>query len=244
MKGNMASTELIVPGEDSTYLALRMEPGEVTDLIRDNLGGDGLSPHELDKVKVPSGGGSTWEVPGLDGIEAMKEIEGIIIERATRRAYWPTKEADGESPDCRSEDGLIGIGDPGGSCAECPFNEFGSDVDGGAGKACKETRQLFLLQPDSLIPIVLTVPPASLANVKAYFLRLLRAQLSPLDVVTKIGLEVATRKGTTTKFSKVTLSAGQRLDPDAKARMRAYAALLTPAMQRAAETAHEDITNE
>jgi hypothetical protein len=40
---------------------------------------------------------------------------------------------------CRSEDMVNGIGEPGGKCATCPLNQFGSAKNGeGKGKACTE----------------------------------------------------------------------------------------------------------
>lgn len=228
------STELVPSGDESPFAVLRMPQDEATDLIRDALGGEQLGIGDLDRIKVPSGGGGAWEVPTLEGDSHVATIEGVIVHKVPRRAYWPytvedrPDDSDGR-PVCQSNDGIVGVGDPGGSCAECPFNEFGSDIKGGPGKACKETRQLFVLTKDDLLPIVLTVPPTSLANVKSYFLKLLRAQVSPMDVVTTIGLERADNGKY--KFSKVTLRAGERLAPDARARLRAYADTLMPAME-------------
>lgn len=230
--------ELVPAGDESPYVVLRMEESEANTLLRDALGGDSLSITDLDSVKVPSGGAVNWEVPSLDGDTAQKEIRGVIIHRNTQRAYWPYSmedrpdDSDGR-PHCQSFDGEVGIGDPGGDCSECPFNEFESDIKGGPGKACKETRQLFVLTEDDILPLVLTIPPGSLANVKAYFLRLLRAQLAPQDVVTSIALERVEPKGRP-KFARVTLTAGERLTADAKARLRAYSVILAPAMEHAA----------
>lgn len=239
----MASKELVKAGEDSPFAVLRMGEHELSDLITENLGGESLSPRDLDRVKVPSGSGSVWEVPSFDGISAEKVIKGVIVHRATRRAYWKEKySGGGEQPDCFSDDGVLGQGDPGGPCSECPFNEFESGHDG-ISKACKEIRQLFVLTPDSLIPIVLNIPPGSLANVKAYFLRLLRAQIQPTDVVTEIGLEKATSRGGI-DYSKVTLTASDRLDIDAAAQLRAYARLLEPAFSAASRVTREDVSED
>jgi len=219
-----------------------MDQSELAELIRDTLEGESLHAHDLDRVKVPSGGSTTWEVPSLDGEVSMKVIEGVIVSRATRRAYWSNPEPTDEAPQCSSEDGVEGVGDPGGPCTECPFNEWGSSPKG-AGKACKETRQLFVVQPDSLIPIVVTVPPASLANVKAYLLRLLRAQIKGTDVITKISLEKVNNKQGT-PYARVLLAAGERLDPEASARMRAYAAAMEPAFQAAARVERSEVEEE
>lgn len=236
----MASEALVVPGDDSKYLALRMEQSELVDLIRENLGGDGLSPGDLDRIKVPAGGGISFSVPTIDGEEDTKELRGVIVDRATRRAYWPDSyDGSNDPPQCFSNDGQFGQGDPGGACSDCPFNEFGS-AENGIGKACKETRQLFLLPVDSIIPLVVTLPPASLANAKSYFMRLLRGQLSPLDVETVITLVKDKNKGGIV-FSKVELAAGDRLSPEAKERMREYSGLLQPAIEAASRIERDEV---
>lgn len=233
------SQELVPVGDTSPFALLRMSGSDAAELVRDALGGEKLSAGDLDRVKVPAGGAVSWEVPTLDGEISMKVLEGVVVHRANRRAYWPYSmedrpDDDDGRPVCQSFDGEVGLGDPGGNCAECPFNEFGSDIKGGPGKACKETRQLFLLTKDDLLPIAVTIPPASLANVKAYFLRLLRAQLSPSDVVTR--LTIAKEKNSRgTAYGRVELTAGERLDADAKVRMRQYATMIAPAVQAATE---------
>lgn len=228
------STELVPVGEESPFAVLRMAPDEAQELLQDALGGDTLSFSDLDRIKVPSGGGQSWEIPSLTGDVSARVLEGVIVHKEDRRAYWPytvedrPDDSDGR-PDCQSTDLIMGIGSPGGECSSCPFNEFNSDIKGGPGKACKETRQLFVLTKNDLLPIVLTVPPTSLRNVREYFVRLLRAQVSPLSVVTSIGLEKADNGKF--KFSKVTLTAGERLTPDATGRLRAYAEAMMPAMK-------------
>lgn len=237
-------TDLVPLGDESPFALLRMAPNDAHDLLRDALGGESLKISDLDRVKVPSGGGTTWELPTLDGEKAVKEIEGVIIHRATRRAYWEyamedRPDDDDGRPQCSSSDGELGVGEPGGACATCPYNEFESDIKGGPGKACKEMRQLFVLTPDDILPLVVTIPPASLANVKAYLLRLLRAQLSPSDVVTKITLTKA-ENNNKIKFSKVTLERSANLEPDARLRVREYATMMAPAFEQAARVDREE----
>lgn len=240
----MASTELVTTGEDSSFALLRMEAGDAQELIKDALGGDALAFKDLDRIKVPSGGGTNWEIPSLEGDTASKEIEGVILHRATRRSYWPyameeRPDDDDGRPQCQSYDGEVGVGDPGGDCASCPLNEFGTDIKGGPGKACKETRQLFVLTKDDLLPLVVVIPPGSLANVREYFLRLLRAQLAPNSVVTKIAL-TKEKNSRNTAFSKVTLTKGETLDPESRARVRDHATMLQPMIERAAEVRRDE----
>lgn len=232
-------------GEDSPYALLRMEPDDVTELLRDALGGEALAFKDLDRIKFPSGGGTTFEVPTLDGEVAAKELKGVIIGRQTRRAYWPfpleeRPDDDDGRPHCASVDGWTGVGDPGGDCASCPFNEFGSDIKGGPGKACKETRQIFLLTENDLLPLAITIPPGSLANVKDYFMRLLRAQVKPSDVVTTITLEKA-ENAAKIKFARANLKAGERLTPAARERVKAYSEAMASAMEQAATVKQEEV---
>lgn len=222
-------TDLIVRGEESTFMVLRHDLDEVAELVKETLDGEALQPQDLDRVKVPGSGGQTWELITADGDEvATKTIEGIILDAPIRRSYWEGEyEGGGEPPNCYSLDGKVGIGEPGGSCADCPLNEYETAAKG-KGKACKETRQLFILMSDSLIPIVLNVPPASLANFKQYRIRTLRGGSSLTGQTTIIGLEKDKNDGGI-DFSKVTFKKGTKLDTDASAMARAYGAMLRPA---------------
>ena len=110
------------------------EGGDLQEIIADNLGGEQITPFDLDRVTVPAGGALSWEVPTLDGEESVKEIEGIVIYWRTARAYWEQgldESGGGSPPDCSSDDGQIGIGTiaatvQGGQCSACPMNQFGS----------------------------------------------------------------------------------------------------------------------
>jgi hypothetical protein len=236
---------LIEPGDDSPYAVLRQDPNDLRELLADALGGETLAFKDLDRIKVPSGGGTTWEIPTLNGEVATKEIRGVIIHRATRRSYWPTPledrgDDDDGRPDCASVDGRVGIGNPGGDCASCPMNEWNSDIKGGPGKACKETRQLFVLTENDLLPLAITIPPGSLAGAKDYFMRLLRAQLSPTDVVTVISLSKQ-QNAAKINFARVEFTAAERLSPEARNRVKEYATAMRPAMELAAMVKQDEV---
>lgn len=72
---------------DSGYLALN---NNALDIIRANLKSQPLTLDLFDLVKSPSGGSTVFEVPGLTGNEAEKELTGIILDYTTPRAYWDT----------------------------------------------------------------------------------------------------------------------------------------------------------
>ena len=62
---------------DSGYLALN---NSAIDIIRENLKNQPLSYDLFDVVKSPSGGATVFEVPGLAGAEAEKELVGIVLD--------------------------------------------------------------------------------------------------------------------------------------------------------------------
>lgn len=119
------------------------------------------------RVKIPSGGQLQFEIPSdnPDNPDYARYLEGIIVYSHNANAYWPTGEDydDNTPPSCQSMDGKLGYGCPGGICADCPYNRYGSDTKGtGKGKACKNQRILYLLRSGDAMPIQLTLSPTSI----------------------------------------------------------------------------------
>ena len=175
---------------NSSYLALT---NNAFDLIRANLKSQPLTLDLFDLVKSPSGGSTVFEVPGLAGNEAAMELTGIVLDYTTPRAYWDTPDpVEGTPPVCMSQDSIISH--DGKACAHCPYNDFGSKDGESNAKACKESVLLFLLRPNSIIPLLVRVPVTSKPRFLKYSTRLL-STLTPISsVVTKITLEKATSK--------------------------------------------------
>lgn len=175
---------------ESTYLALT---NNALDIIRANLKSQPLTLDLFDIVKSPSGGSTVFEVPGLSGNEAAKELEGIILDYTTPRAYWDTPDpVEGTPPVCMSQNSIIS--EDGKACAHCPYNDFGSKDGESNAKACKESVLLFLLRTGSIIPLLVRIPVTSKPRFLKYSTRLL-STLTPISsVVTKITLEKATSK--------------------------------------------------
>ncbi len=186
---NPVENVALTPSE-SGYLALN---NNALDVIRANLKNQPLSVDLFDIVKSPSGGSTVFAVPGLAGDEAEKELTGIILDYTTPRAYWDTPDpVEGTPPVCLSQNSIISH--DGKSCAHCPYNDFGSKDGESAAKACKESVLIFLLRPNSIIPVLVRVPVTSKARFLKYSTRLL-STLTPISsVVTKITLEKATSK--------------------------------------------------
>ena len=68
-------------------------------------------------------------------------------------------------------DGKTGIGEPGGACATCPMNAYGSARDGGRGKACKNMRDIYLLRSGEYMPLLISLPPTSIKPFKEFLNR-------------------------------------------------------------------------
>jgi hypothetical protein len=252
-------TELAVfDASASAFPVLFAQEGEggVAQIIEDNFGEEGFSPSDLDRLKVPAGGGRAWDIP--DEAPAQ-HIDGVVIHRQPTRSFWFKKRGeDGEEdgpPDCYSPDAKVGVGvfgqpdtrpegadltvNPTGECAGCPMNVFGSSTSGsGNGKACKEQMQVYVLQEEAVLPIQISLPPTSLRPWKKYMTRLAAKGKSYMAVVTRFGLEV--EKGGGQTYSVVTPSKIADLQPEEAAAARAYGATIRAHVEAAAR-AREDL---
>src|SRR5262249_25962862 len=131
-----------------------------------------LEPADLPRVHIPLGGGTVWQVPGLNGAGPVDQLVGIVLRWRDTRAFWPRgaeEDARGAPPDCSSPDAITAVGDPGGSCRDCPFARFAS-ASNGRGQACRLTRELLFVRPDDRIPLVISIPPSSYTAVRRFFL--------------------------------------------------------------------------
>lgn len=205
--------------------------------MRDNIGGAQLRALDLDRITVPAGGGLFWLVKSLDNPDGipLKELTGVIVFQQRSRAFWAKGLGDGDAgtpPDCISNDCLVGIGTPGGSCITCPKAQFGSDAKGGKSQACSEKRVIFLLQAGKVLPTVMMIPPSSLKNLNTYMLRLAQESMPYYAIETKVGLEKA-QSGDGVGYSKVTFTPGARITGDAAAQIVEFSKLIKATFQSA-----------
>jgi len=192
MKGTRINmnTDTTLATVDTGYIALTSNALEI---INENLKNQPLSYQLFDIVKSPSGGATVFAVPGLAGEDAEKELTGIILDYTTPRAYWETPEPiEGEPPVCFSRDSLISH--EGKPCSRCQFNDFGSKDGDSNAKACKESVHIFLLRPDTILPIIVRIPVTSKIIFQRYMTRLIGCMIPLSGVVTRITLEKATSK--------------------------------------------------
>lgn len=205
-----------VQGEviESNYKALSVPSKELVAMLQNNLGTQ-IGPYDLDRVKVPSGGGTTWEVPSLEGIKKSEVLEGIILHIKDVRSYWAKSFGGGnQPPDCSSTDMTHGVGKPGGDCLKCPMAQFGSAIgqDGkpGKGQACKHVRLMLFLRQDDLIPLLVAVPPSSVKGAKKYSLRLVGAGYPYQGVVTQLRL-TKTKNATGIEYGQIDFAMSRKL---------------------------------
>lgn len=195
----------------------------------------------FDKVSIPSGGGTMWELPGMenpDEPEYNKEIEGVIVDHYPVNAFFEN-EYTGEivPPTCSSMDGKLGIGNPGGMCVNCPLNKYGS-ADDGKGKKCKNLRRIYILRSGEILPLLVTLPPTSIKNFSDYISkRIVTKGMKACDVVTKMTLTVE-KSQTGIKYSKAQFSIARTLRLEEKKVMREFSNNIkqTTRLQRVDET--------
>lgn len=225
---------------------------EILAIIRENVGEDGIGVLDLDSIGIPGGGGTSWEVPSLEGTDSVKALDGVIVGWRSPRFFYHLsidETGGGQAPDCASDDGVIGVGEfqagsegnPSGQCATCPKNEWGSALDSKGeptrGKACRETRQLFMLLPGSVLPISVTVPPTSIKPMKQYLLRLASNSVPYYGAVTRLELEPQQDGGR--KWSVVKPSLVEVLAPELTAAAKQMGQSLQTAARRPAAPASE-----
>lgn len=157
---------------------------------------DGFTMLNLDKISFATADNYTWNVPTADGPDPRRYLDVIMVHQhpARQRYSDPYDPAMPTPPVCVSYDGVRGHGEPGGLCAQCPYNQVGPDAE------CRPYRWLYLLFPDSIFPTFLSLPRTSLtrklANGIARYLvdlakggrQKVKGGLWPWEVVTRITL--------------------------------------------------------
>jgi hypothetical protein len=164
----------------------------------------------FEKIKVPIGGAVTFEIPGDNGeLEDIKEIEGVILCHHLVNVYYKEKYTGGVNlPDCSSNDGNIGQGNPGGDCSKCPYNEFGSGE--GKGKACKNKKRVFILKEGNILPAIIYIPSGSMKDFGVFITRLISKGIGSNAYVIKISLKKATNSNCIV-YSQVFFSVKRKL---------------------------------
>lgn len=236
------ASKALTTNDSSSYLPLAVDGFDWQEVVRENLGGQAPGAFDLPRIRIPTGGGIAWTVPTLEGPEMEKTITGVIIHWQTMRGYWkiPFAEAGaGTPPNCSSDDGETGHGDPGGDCSVCPLNQFGSGKDN--SKACKEVRMLFLLREGDILPVAVPLAPMSIKPCKDYFMGLASEKRVPYyGVETVLGLELATNSGNI-KYAKAAPKFGRVLSVEEIAYIKQYKKAFTPVISASAALNQDEL---
>jgi len=239
----MASENALAIINNINLPALNDELGQA---IEEEL--DGLNI-EFDRVKIPSGGGLAFEVPGddPDTPDMVKEIIGVIVDHHPVNAFWSDKySGQNNPPDCSSMDGKRGVDQDGNEkpCNSCPYNQWGSDPDGNGGKACKNMHRVYTLREGEMFPLLLTLPPTSLKNLSNYLAkRVVGKGRRSYEVLTKVSLKKATSRGGIT-YSQASFALTGVLSKEEAAKMAEYAAGIKPITRKLEIQGDEYISSE
>lgn len=246
-------------------LALTAEhSSSISELVSENLGaGATLNLSDLKRIKIPAGGITQFEIPNVLTGESdyVKELYGVVIGHKVGKAFWAREYGSdgstGTPPDCRSDDGIHGIGNPnpdnnqdfhiaqdefGYLCETCPNNEYGTARGGeGAGKACKDLRFMFFFSGDALLPQVIVAPPTSLKPMKDYFLGLINNGMIVRNVITKFELTKQTNKGGIA-YAQLKATVHKQLDPESAKQAKKFSDLFAPMIGTVINTIMQDGT--
>ena len=186
---------------------------------------DGLQM-TMQRVKIPGGGNLQFEIRSddPDNPDYERKLVGVILYHHLANAYWPegSEYDDNVPPFCQSFDGKQGYGEPGGVCAACAFNQFGSTANG-SGKACKNMRQIYLLRSGEYLPLQLSLPPTSLRPFNDFMNLAFVARRRPsYSAIVEIGLKRAESGGYT--YSVATFRKVRDLEGEGLATVKSYAA--------------------
>lgn len=116
------------------------------------------------------------------------------------------------------------------ACVECEKFQWGSDPNGGRGKACKERRNMMFIPADgSADAVLLSIPPTSLKSWKAYVREIYATTgMTPVAVITKIKTVPDAKNQFSVKFSKVDDVAPHLIEQLHARRAEALEYLLSP----------------
>lgn len=212
-KNNNGGGLATIPKSDFLALDPKGEYAESLSAMAET--GEMLSPSDLIRVKTPTGGSTTWMIPGPAGDMAEPTITGALVFYQVCGVLWPTVDFQtGSIPVLKTldlikaeqvgpiPDDMVEVLEPyrideqhfhWSEASGMPYNQWGSGKDG-IGKRCKEQRMLFILRPEDPFPLLITAQPGSLKNVSQWFKRIPLARIPFWRVIVELSLEKVTNK--------------------------------------------------
>lgn len=189
----MSETELAII-EPTEFISLDPTNGAMQ-AYKENCEGEPFTQSDLIRIKTPSAGATKWTVPLDSGEEQWDEVEGILVYTARQGTLWASEESIGGDPPvlisrdmmtARNEfnveipdnlaEGIasaeIGEDELGKiySWPKLPYTQWGSGK--GKSKRAKDSRVLYILPRNAVLPFVLTAQPGSLKTINPFVRRL------------------------------------------------------------------------
>lgn len=244
------STDITTTGSAELAAFGAIDPNSLAEIWADEM--DGVDDLQFDRVKIPSGGGLVFQIPGddPDRPESAEEIIGVVIDDHAVSALWlDAYTGENNPPDASSLDGRSqivtdecltkcrerGLPEPTSDLKTCPYNQWGSVAllgGDGNGKATKNMHRLYVLRPGETIPILVTLPPTSVkawTNFKAK--RIVGRGLRVPEVVVRLTLRQE-KSNTGIPYSVAVPALVDRLPEDQAAGMVAYRESIRPLTRR------------
>lgn len=216
----MSGTEVALVEEGKYALEAS---SEIARNQREELGDDFVPKFE--RISVPGAGSTNWELPGGD---AAKEITGVIVAQRKTTALYLDENDESKFPDAYSLDGKtqilaegtvekaarLGIPVPLTNLAKCPYYQWDSKhlIGGsGKGKATREYREIYIVQPGTVFPTLVKIPSTSLVNSDSHFNALVQKAPFSLSGYESI-LTLEKKEQGQVKWSVVNFKVGDKLD--------------------------------
>ena len=242
---NQQSLELATKVEPTFNLPVLVNPEEASEIIAENM--EGMGEFYFDKIKMPSGGGITFEIVDDEGNpDAVKELRGVLLDKFPfkvwyEKSYDEKGQDDDDKPDCFSDDNIHGSGftdasgrvviPEGQLCKDCKFGQWGSHRKGGDGKDCADKIRVHILMEGEAFPKYIDAPPTSLKNFKKYVKMLSNKAKSFYGVVTCMKLEKDKNDGGV-DYSKVLFTKSADLTRDERLAVKDLIQTLLPSMHK------------
>lgn len=229
MSATKTETQLAVI-DASDFALMQVDPSEIAEVFAENLGGDALRLSDLTTIHIPSGGAVAWSISDIDGEISTPTLEGVVIAHKTVRRFYEKDFASsggGSAPDCKSEDGVHGIGVCAdkcqGMCDRCPMAQFVKDEkDNWMPTRCKQYTIVFLVRKESALPAVLVIAPTSIRAFSNYKHGLASQKAKRLSaVLTEFSL-VKEKSSTGLAYSKIQVRPLQYFEPDVQKKFRDF----------------------
>jgi len=225
---------------DNDFSALVKSNAMIQEAAEVNLMGQGIEASDLERIKIPAGGSSSWEIPTFEEGETdtVKHLEGVIVFQKAVRAYWMHGIEDGgtAAPDCHSDDSITGIGSEGnedlsGLCAKCPNSKFGSAIKG-KGQACKQMLLVFFIREEAgALPQIIVCPPTSIKPMRGLAVKLTAIGIPFNSVLVRLSLETVVNDAGI-KYSKVSPKVIGYLKPEVVESIKTCVESLMGAMEK------------